>query len=135
MESLIDELKKYIQSEAKESEEYIRLIQTCQSGLARIVFKVLLYDSILHYEIINDLILIFNSSNASSIYNECINYVKNNLAKFSENINKEELALNDLEKILKHVDNHIIESLLKHIHNDEENHLRLLKTLIKEVRT
>ncbi len=78
-ESLVDDLRRFLPLEARESEEYIQLAQTCPAALPRIIFKVLLYDSILHSEIINDLLLLLNSSSMDSAYKECINYIKSNI--------------------------------------------------------
>ncbi len=133
-EVLLNELKRYLPFEARESEEYIHLAQTCQATIPRIIFKVLLYDSILHSEIINDLILLFRSSSIDSAYKECINYIKDNLNIIADNVSKEEMALRELEKILKNTDNHLFEALIKYICNDEESHMRLLKALIKEAK-
>ncbi|GIU72052.1 MAG: hypothetical protein KatS3mg003_1531 [Candidatus Nitrosocaldaceae archaeon] len=131
--SLVDDLKRFLPLEARESEEYIQLAQTCPAALPRIIFKVLLYDSILHSEIINDLILLLNSSNIDSAYKECISYIKNNIDRIIENVKEEEQALKTLEsKILKNTDNHLLEALMRYICDDEESHIKLLKALIKE---
>lgn len=132
-ESLVDDLKRFLPLEARESEEYIQLAQTCPAALPRTIFKVLLYDSILHFEIINDLILLLNSSNIDSAYKECISYIKNNIDRIIENVKEEEQALKTLEsKILKNADNHLLEALIRYICDNEESHIKLLKALIKE---
>lgn len=135
-ESLVDELRRFLPLEARESEEYIQLAQTCPAALPRIVFKVLLYDSILHSEIINDLLLLLNSSSIDSAYKECINYIKNNIDRIIEDVKEEEQALKALEnKLLKNADTHLLEALIKYICDDEESHIKLLKALIKEAKS
>ena len=122
--------------EAKESEDYVYLAQTCRADLPRVFFKVLLYDSILHSEIINDLILLLDNSSIDDIHKECVNYAKNNMDMISKHIKDEEQALRALEaKILKNIDDHLLEALIQYIYEDEESHIRLLKALLKEART
>lgn len=132
--NIVDSLKLYLPTEAKESEEYIQLAQSCRASLPRIIFKVLLYDSILHFEIINDLILLLNSNSIDRARNECINYIKDNIERLKKNINKEEEALHELEKMIKESDDPLLESLLKYLCIDEESHISLLKSLVKEAR-
>lgn len=129
----IDALRSYLLTEAKESEEYIRLVQSCQAFIPRIIFKVLLYDSILHFEIINDLILLLNSSSIEKARNECLNYIKDNIDRLKENVWKEQEALDELMTI-KASEDPLFESLIRYLCNDEESHVALLKSLIKEVK-
>lgn len=134
-ESLVDDLRRFLPVEARESEEYIQLAQTCPAALPRIIFKVLLYDSILHSEIINDLILLLNSSSMDVAYKECMSYIKDNIDRIIENTKEEEKALKELEnRLLKNTDNHLLEALIKYICDDEESHIKLLKALIKEAK-
>ncbi len=134
-ESMIEDLRKYLPLEAKEAEEYIHLSQICPAPLPRIIFKILLYDSILHSEIINDLILLLSTRSMESAYNECINYIKDNSERIIKNVKEEENALNELaNKLPKYTDNHIFEALIKYICDDEDSHIKLLKALIKEIK-
>ncbi len=134
-ESLIDALRRYLPLEAKEAEEYIYLSYRCQSALARIIFKILVYDSILHSEIINDLILMLSTRSMDSAYTECINYIRDNSERIIKNAKEEANLLNELENKLKYTDNHLFEALIRYICDDEESHIKLLKALIKEIKS
>ena len=94
-------------------------------------FKILLYDSMLHSEVIGDLIRMLSTRDAESLYKERVSYVKAHLEEFRGHVKEEEDALKEAELRLKEIRNPFLETQLQHIARDEQSHAAMLKTLVK----
>lgn len=130
----IKELKEHLPLEAKEAEKFFHLVSTCEADLPKLFFKILLYDSMLHSEIIGDLIRMLSTRDAESLHKETVSYVKAHLHEFKEHVKEEEDALKEAELRLKEVGNPYVEALFQHIARNEESHAAMLKALVKEVK-
>lgn len=133
-DEFVKELKTHLPMEAKEAEKFFHLASTCEAEIPKLFFKILLYDSMLHSEIIGDLIRMLSTRDAESLYKECVSYVKAHLDEFREHIKEEEDALKEAELRLKEIRNPFLETLFHHIARDEESHAAMLKTLVKEAK-
>lgn len=130
----IKDLKGHLPMEAKEAEKFFHLTSICEAELPKLFFKILLYDSMLHSEIIGDLIRMLSTRDAESLYIECVSYVKAHLDEFRDHVKEEEDALKEAEIRLKEIRNPFVETLFQHIARNEESHAAMLKALVKEAR-
>jgi hypothetical protein len=128
----VKELKMHLPMEAKEAEKFFHLISTCEAELPKLFFKILLYDSMLHSEIIGDLIRMLSSREAESLYRECVSYVKAHFDAFREHVREEEDALKEAKLRLKEINNPFLETLFQHIARNEESHAAMLNVLVRE---
>ena len=133
-DEFVKNLKEHLPMEAKEAEKFFHLASTCEADLPKLFFKILPYDSMLHSEIIGDLIRMLSTRDAESLYKECISYVKAHLDEFRQHVEEEEDALEEAELRLKEIRNPFVETLFQHIARDEESHAAMLKTLVKEAK-
>lgn len=130
----VKDLKQHLPMEAKEAEKFFHLTSTCEAELPKLFFKILLYDSMLHSEIIGDLIRMLSTRDPESLYKECVSYVKAHLDEFRDHVKDEEDALKEAELRLKEIRNPFVETLFQHIARNEESHAAMLKALVKEAR-
>lgn len=130
----VKNLKEHLRIEAKEAEKFFHLTTTCEAELPKLFFKILLYDSMLHSEIIGDLIRMLSSRDAESLCKKCMSYVKAHLDEFREYVKEEEDALKEAELGLKEIKNPFVETLFQHIARNEESHAAMLKALVKEAK-
>lgn len=133
-ERFVKQLKEHLPIESREAEKFFHLASTCEADIPRLFFKILLYDSMLHSEIIGDLIRILSTKDPEPLYKECVAYAKAHLDEFREHIKEEETALKEAELRVKEVSNPILETLFRHICRNEEDHLAMLKVLVKEAK-
>lgn len=133
-DEFVQKLKEHLPMEAKEAEKFFHLASTCEADIPKLFFKILLYDSMLHSEIIGDLIRLLSTRDHESLYKECVNYVKAHMEDFREYVKEEEEALKEAEVRMKEIKNPFIETLFQHIAGDEVSHAAMLKTLVKEAK-
>ncbi|MFQ5970640.1 MAG: hypothetical protein ACE5J2_09140 [Nitrososphaerales archaeon] len=131
----VKDLKGHLPIEAKEAEKFFHLTSTCEADIPKLFFKILLYDSMLHSEIIGDLIRMLSTRDAESLYKECVSYVKAHIDEFRDHVKEEENALKEAELRLKETTNAFVETLFQHMARNEESHTAMLKVLVKEAKT
>lgn len=133
-EEFVKELREHLPVESKEADKFFHLARTCEADLPRLFFKILLYDSMLHSEIISDLIRMLKTRDPEALYKECVSYVKAHLHEFQDYVKEEEEAQKEAEDRQKKTRSPFIETLFQHIARDEESHASMLKTLVKEAK-